>query len=130
VIVGARLIEPTAKVCSWQQKIRALYAVMILQPMRRAIVIDPGDALTGSYRDLSRRERKVSDRDLGAILDCGRRSSLDDNLAWRVAESGRHVSYDCEVNDMVSAAGAANTGCTICVQTPSAKRPVKRPPII
>src|SRR5258706_14563710 len=76
VFVGARLIEPTAKACSRQQKIRTLYAVMVLQPMRRTIVIDPGDALTGSYRDLSRRESKVNYRYLGAIIDCDGSSSL------------------------------------------------------
>ena len=73
VIVGAGLIEPTAKTCSRQQEIGARFAVIILQPMRRTVVICPGDALTGSYRDLRRPESKVGDRDLRALLRWGRR---------------------------------------------------------
>src|SRR5258707_14617735 len=100
VIVGVRPIKPTAKACSRQQEIRALFAVMILQPVRRAVVIGPSYALTGSYRDLSRRELKVDDRNLSAILDCRRRCGLlDYNLVWRVADRDRCGLAGCEIDD-------------------------------
>src|SRR4029077_6189254 len=73
VIVGARPIKLATKACSRQQEIRAFCAVLIHQPVWRTVVIGPGDALAGSYRDLSRRELKVGDRDLGATLHRGRR---------------------------------------------------------
>src|SRR5215831_2856834 len=36
--------------------------------MGRTVIIRPGDALIGSYRDLRRRESKVGDRDFRALL--------------------------------------------------------------
>src|SRR4030095_12143658 len=72
VIVSPGLIESTAKACSRQQEIRTRCAVIVLQPMRRAIVIGPGDALARSYRDLRRREREVDDRNFHFFL-CHRR---------------------------------------------------------
>ena len=63
-----------------------------IQTMRRAVVVGPGDALAGSYRDLSRREGKVGDRDLGAHR-CARRRrrrhTLNDDLARRIAHVDR-----------------------------------------
>src|SRR5215813_14753895 len=68
VIVGAGPIEPTAKTCFRQQWIGARCAVIKFQPMGRTVIIRPGDALIGSYRDLRRRESKVGDRDFRALL--------------------------------------------------------------
>ena len=118
---------------------------MELQPMRRTVIIGPGDALTGRYRDLRRRESKVGDRDFRALLrwiaawaiwaqtakvkglvkrmpiiahnshiyfrmrifrvvtirlsPSGRRGSLHDHLAWRVADRDRRSSASCELDD-------------------------------
>src|SRR5882757_2747680 len=73
VFVGARPIEPTSKARSRQQRVYACCAVVVFQPVRCAVVIGPRHGLAGSDCDLSRRERKVSDRDLGATLHRGRR---------------------------------------------------------
>ena len=41
--------------------------------MGRTVIIGPRDTLTGSYRDLRRRESKVGDRDFCALLRWTRR---------------------------------------------------------
>src|SRR5574341_1041993 len=67
--------------------------------MGRAVIIDPGDALPGSYCDRRRCESKVDNRHLSASLRRRRRGWLDDDLAWRVAYLNRRRLTGREVDD-------------------------------
>src|SRR5215813_12041973 len=94
VIVRAGLIEPTAKTCFRQQWIGARCAVIKFQPMGRTVIISPGDALIGSYRDLRRRESKVGDRDFRALLRWTRRMRYpgEDGEGERASQKDSHHS--------------------------------------
>src|SRR5262249_28974206 len=74
--------------------IGARCAVIKFQPMGRTVIIRPGHALTGSYRDLRRRESKVSDRDFRALLRWTRRMRYlgADGEGERASQKDAHQS--------------------------------------
>src|SRR5258708_23906796 len=89
IVVGPGLAESATETLATEQGIDALGAVSIADPVRRAVFVDPGDALTGADRDLGGRECKILDRHfLACRRDIGR-DALDDDLAWRSAHGNR-----------------------------------------
>src|ERR1022692_4534174 len=63
VLVGARLVESTAEAFARQQQVRARCAILEHEAVWRAVVLGPGDALTGNDDNLGRHKSEIGDGD-------------------------------------------------------------------
>jgi len=66
VVIRAGLVEGSAEALPRQQQVGAFGAIFVREAVRRAVVIGPGNALTGDDGDLRRHKREVGDGDFCA----------------------------------------------------------------